>query len=56
MILDENQLKEFHENGFLLLKNFANSELCDEILAKAKSHLEQKLLQLKLNKNICKKR
>jgi phytanoyl-CoA hydroxylase len=43
MILDENQLKEFHENGFLLLKNFANSELCDEILAKAKSHLEQKI-------------
>jgi phytanoyl-CoA hydroxylase len=42
MILDENQLKEFHENGFLLLKNFADNELCDEILTKAKSHLEQK--------------
>lgn len=43
MILDENQLKEFHENGFLLLKNFADNELCDEILTKAKSHLEQKI-------------
>ena len=43
MILDENQLKEFHENGFLVLKNFADINLCDEILQKAKSHLEQKI-------------
>jgi phytanoyl-CoA hydroxylase len=43
MILDENQLKEFHENGFLVLKNFADTKLCDEILQKAKSHLEQKI-------------
>ena len=43
MILDENQLKEFHENGFLVLKNFADVKLCDEILQKAKSHLEQKI-------------
>jgi phytanoyl-CoA hydroxylase len=43
MILDEDQLKEFHENGFLVLKNFADAKLCDEILQKAKSHLEQKI-------------
>ncbi|MDZ7817890.1 MAG: phytanoyl-CoA dioxygenase family protein [Aliarcobacter sp.] len=43
MILDENQLKEFNENGFLVLKNFADTKLCDEILQKAKSHLEQKI-------------
>uniref|UniRef100_UPI00404882F0 phytanoyl-CoA dioxygenase family protein n=1 Tax=Aliarcobacter sp. TaxID=2321116 RepID=UPI00404882F0 len=43
MILDENQLKEFHENGFLVLKNFADTKLCDEILQKAKYHLEEKI-------------
>ena len=34
MELEENQLKEFNENGFLVLKNFAPLELCDEILEK----------------------
>lgn len=43
MKLDENQLKEFHENGFLVLKNFADSQLCDEILQKAKIHLKNKI-------------
>jgi phytanoyl-CoA hydroxylase len=43
MKLDENQLKEFHENGFLILRNFADSVLCDEILEKAKIHLENKI-------------
>lgn len=43
MKLDENQLKEFHENGFLILKNFADPQLCDEILEKAKIHLENKI-------------
>ena len=42
MKLDENQLKEFHENGFLILKNFADSQTCDEILQKAKIYLENK--------------
>jgi phytanoyl-CoA hydroxylase len=42
MILDETQLKEFHENGFLVLKNFADTKICDEILQKAKIHLENK--------------
>ena len=43
MKLDENQLKEFQENGFLILKNFADSALCDEILEKAIEHLQKKL-------------
>ena len=43
MILDENQLKEFQENGFLVLKNFADTTLCDEILQKAKFHLQNKI-------------
>ena len=43
MKLDENQLKEFHENGFLVLKNFVDSQTCDEILQKAKIHLENKI-------------
>ena len=43
MILDEQQIKEFNENGFLLLKNFADSKLCDEILEKAKTHLINKI-------------
>ena len=42
MELEENQLKEFNENGFLVLKNFAPLELCDEILEKAKEHLQKK--------------
>ena len=42
MKLDENQLKEFQENGFLVLKNFAPMELCDAILEKAKEHLHKK--------------
>lgn len=43
MKLDENQLKEFHENGFLVLKNFADSQTCDEILQKAQIHLKNKI-------------
>ncbi len=43
MILDENQEKEFQERGFLVLKNFVEIKLCDEILQKAKFHLENKI-------------
>lgn len=43
MILTDEQLKEFNENGFLVLRNFADTELCDEILQKAKYHLENKI-------------
>lgn len=43
MNLSNKQLEEFHENGFLVLKNFAPHQLCDEILEKAKEHLSKKL-------------
>ncbi len=42
MELTKKQLIEFNKNGFLVLKNFANKTLCDEILEKAKVHLEKK--------------
>ncbi len=43
MTLTDEQLNEFNKNGFLVLKNFADTELCDEILEKAKYHLENKI-------------
>ncbi len=42
MELTQSQINEFNENGFLILKNFANEKLCNSILEKAKSHLERK--------------
>ncbi len=42
MQLTNEQLKQFREDGFLIIKNFAPQELCDEILVKAKEHLERK--------------
>lgn len=43
MLLNDEQLKTFNEDGLLVLKNFATSELCDEILQKAKEHLQKKI-------------
>lgn len=43
MQLNPKQIEEFNTNGFLILKNFANSQLCKAILNKAKIHLEQKI-------------
>ena len=43
MKLTKEQLIEFDTNGFLVLKNFAPHQLCDEILEKAKEHLNKKL-------------
>ena len=43
MILTAQELDEFNTNGFLILKNFAKKELCNEILEKAKIHLEKKV-------------
>ena len=40
MLLNNIQLKEFHENGFLVIKNFANKDLCDEILKATQKHIE----------------
>jgi len=36
------QIDEFNHNGFLVLKGFADNNLCNDILAKAKNHLENK--------------
>jgi phytanoyl-CoA hydroxylase len=42
MQLNQEQLQSFHQNGFLLLKNFATPQMCDAILHKAKEHLALK--------------
>lgn len=42
MKLTKKQLTEFNKNGFLVLRNFADKSLCNEILEKAKIHLEKK--------------
>ena len=42
MQLTKEQLDEFNENGFLILRDFANINLCDQILEKAKEHLHRK--------------
>ena len=43
MELTQSQITEFNTNGFLILKNFADSQLCEAILSKAKEHLKAKL-------------
>lgn len=42
MELTQEQLEQFNNDGFLVIKNFAPSELCEKILEKAKIHLENK--------------
>ena len=42
MKLTTKQLNQFNANGFLIIKNFAETKLCDEILEKAKKHLQKK--------------
>ncbi len=42
MKLDDKQVEQFSNDGFLVLKNFADLTLCDEILQKAKKHLDNK--------------
>lgn len=42
MQLTKEQIEQFNQDGFLLIKDFAPSTLCDEILEKAKKHLETK--------------
>ena len=41
MELTKEQLDRFDTDGFLILENFASNKLCDEILAKAKKHLQK---------------
>jgi len=43
MILTQEQLQSFEENGFLLLPQFADHELCDTIKDIAKAHLKHKV-------------
>lgn len=42
MELSKEQLNQFNKNGFLIIKNFACTQLCEKILNKAKEHLEKK--------------
>ncbi len=42
MTLSQEQLDKFNQNGFLVIKNFADTKFCDEILEKAKEHLQKK--------------
>ncbi len=42
MKLTKEQLNQFNNNGFLIIKNFAETKLCNEILEKAKKHLLKK--------------
>lgn len=43
MLLNDEQLEKFTTDGFLVIKNFASTQLCDEILQKAKEHLKAKI-------------
>ena len=43
MRLSQTQLDDFRNNGYLLFKGFASSSLCEEILAKAKVHIEARV-------------
>jgi len=43
MKLTQEQLLQFNTDGFLILKNFADPLLCEDILSSAKDHLSQKV-------------
>ncbi len=42
MILSNNQIESFKNNGFIILRKFIDSPLCNEILTKALLHLQNK--------------
>lgn len=42
MELTKQQLNDFNQNGFLLLRNFAQESMCDEILKLAKEEMKNK--------------
>jgi phytanoyl-CoA hydroxylase len=42
MQLSQEQLDKFNNDGFLILRDFASKNLCNQILEKAKEHLEKK--------------
>ncbi len=43
MRLSDEQLRQFHQDGFIVLRNFLPQEKCDAILDVAKVHLEHKI-------------
>jgi len=43
MRLSDEQLQQFHQNGFIVLRNFYPQEKCDAILDVAKAHLAHKI-------------
>ena len=43
MILSNEQLQQFHQDGFLILRDFADKEKCNAILDVAKAHLKHKI-------------
>lgn len=43
MKLSQEQITQFNEDGFLLIKDFAPHDLCENILEKAKYHLANKI-------------
>lgn len=46
MQLTQTQINKFNKDGFIVLKNFANSQLCDDILHKAQVHLKNKIVPI----------
>ena len=42
MKLTQEQIEEFNQNGFLVIRNFAPDSLCNDILQKAQEHLANK--------------
>jgi len=43
VVLSVEQVKQFEDDGFLVIKGFADTKRCDEILRLAKQHLEAKI-------------
>jgi len=43
MRLSDEQLQQFHQDGFIILRNFLPEERCNAILDVAKAHLEHKI-------------
>ena len=54
MNLNKIQIEDFNKNGFLILKNFASENLCEEILDKAKYHLKNKIKPYESEEEYCK--
>jgi len=51
MILSTTQLKDFHDNGFIILRQFVDSSYCEAILDKTKEALHHAIEPLETEKN-----